>query len=78
MSLWSLCSNRRCFVYYTSMRHLDPRHSLTADTRCSCLPLSQVLASQEAQGVYGGECDWWSVGIILYEMIVSCYPRILW
>ncbi|XP_012554647.2 rho-associated protein kinase 2 isoform X1 [Hydra vulgaris] len=34
----------------------------------------EVLQSQGSQGVYGRECDYWSVGIVLYELIVGDPP----
>lgn len=34
----------------------------------------EVLQSQNGEGVYGRECDWWAVGIFLYEMLVGDPP----
>ncbi|KJE88721.1 Cdc42-binding protein kinase beta [Capsaspora owczarzaki ATCC 30864] len=34
----------------------------------------EVLESQNGAGVYGGECDWWSVGIMLFELLYGETP----
>uniref|UniRef100_A0A182QG87 non-specific serine/threonine protein kinase n=1 Tax=Anopheles farauti TaxID=69004 RepID=A0A182QG87_9DIPT len=34
----------------------------------------EVLMSQDRNGCYGRECDWWAVGIFVYEIMVGDMP----
>lgn len=37
----------------------------------------EVLQSQGGDGYYGRECDWWSVGVFIYELFTGESPRTL-
>ena len=34
----------------------------------------EILRAQEGNVQYGKECDWWSIGIVLYELLVGEPP----
>lgn len=36
----------------------------------------EVLQSQGGDGNYGRECDWWSVGVFIYELLVGKWPTV--
>lgn len=31
----------------------------------------EVLQSQGGDGFYGRECDWWAVGVFIYELLIG-------
>lgn len=53
------------FVLQTGMVHCDT----AVGTPDYISP--EVLKSQGGDGFYGRECDWWSVGVFIFEMLVG-------
>lgn len=53
------------FVFQTGMVHCDT----AVGTPDYISP--EVLKSQGGDGYYGRECDWWSVGVFIFEMLVG-------
>ena len=43
----------------------------------SVVGTSQYMAPEVIRGeLYDGRCDWWSVGIIMFEVRISCFPQV--
>ncbi|KAK3573565.1 hypothetical protein QTP86_027853 [Hemibagrus guttatus] len=58
----------RVTVFQTGMVHCDT----AVGTPDYISP--EVLKSQGGDGYYGRECDWWSVGVFIFEMLVGDTP----
>ncbi len=67
-----------------SCAHIKPLERRKQKQRARCMAHSlvgtpnyiapEVLQSKQGHGGYTQACDWWSVGVILYEMIVGHPP----
>lgn len=57
-----------CVLLQTGMVHCDT----AVGTPDYISP--EVLQSQGGDGIYGRECDWWSVGVFIYELLVGESP----
>ena len=55
------------YVWIIAGPYLD--HSLAS--HLTAFDASQVFLKKG----YGCDCDWWSVGVIMYEMLVRASPR---
>lgn len=63
---FSLCTESCVFLrLQTGMVHCDT----AVGTPDYISP--EVLRSQGGDGSYGRECDWWSVGVFIYELLVG-------
>ncbi|KDN52392.1 hypothetical protein K437DRAFT_18383 [Tilletiaria anomala UBC 951] len=54
----------------TSTSYSDSRHDVSSMSKSA----AHVQLEQEAPGAYGPEVDWWSVGVMLYEMTYGKLP----
>uniref|UniRef100_A0A3P8XSC2 Rho-associated protein kinase 2 n=1 Tax=Esox lucius TaxID=8010 RepID=A0A3P8XSC2_ESOLU len=58
-----------------SVRNFFPlSFRILVDGLVDWLQTGMVLKSQGGDGYYGRECDWWSVGVFIFEMLVGDTP----